>query len=87
MDNLRVRTGEPPDIRVGANSEDKTNFDPGTQVGLHDDTLFLSFDIAHSFPRPSFQTGLPQRPIQRRRRLPLVMDITPFLLMCYLGHT
>jgi hypothetical protein len=32
MDNLRARTGAPPWIRVGANSEDKTFFDPNTEV-------------------------------------------------------
>ncbi|TFL04901.1 hypothetical protein BDV98DRAFT_561154 [Pterulicium gracile] len=28
FDNLRALTGSPPDVRVGANSEDRTNFNP-----------------------------------------------------------
>lgn len=32
LDNLQKLTGEPPFIRIGADSEDHTNFDFGTQV-------------------------------------------------------
>ncbi len=32
LDNLRIKTGSPPHIRIGANSEDRTIFDPDIQV-------------------------------------------------------
>jgi len=37
LDNLKKLTGEPPQIRIGANSEDRTNFDRNVQVS--DDSL------------------------------------------------
>ena len=33
LDNLKQLTGEPPQIRIGGNSEDHTNFDQNVQVG------------------------------------------------------
>lgn len=33
LDNLKQLTGEPPQIRIGANSEDHTNCDDSVQVG------------------------------------------------------
>lgn len=43
LDNLRQFTGEPPWIRIGADSEDHTNFDAETQVrsigGLHNQLI------------------------------------------------
>jgi len=39
LDNLKQLTGEPPWIRIGADSEDHTNFNPNTRcvcaLGLH----------------------------------------------------
>lgn len=32
FDNLRALAGSPPHVRVGANSEDRTNFDPAIKV-------------------------------------------------------
>lgn len=32
LDNLRALSGEPPMIRIGANSEDHTNFNPNVKV-------------------------------------------------------
>lgn len=32
LDNLRLKSGAPPHIRIGANSEDRTIFDPNVQV-------------------------------------------------------
>ena len=37
LDNLKKFTGEPPQIRIGANSEDRTNFNQKVQVS--DDPL------------------------------------------------
>ena len=33
LDNLKQLTGQPPQIRIGANSEDRTNCDDSVQVG------------------------------------------------------
>jgi hypothetical protein len=35
LDNLKQLTGEPARIRIGANSEDRTNFNPSVQVWLY----------------------------------------------------
>jgi hypothetical protein len=35
LDNLKQLTGEPARIRIGANSEDRTNFNPSVQVRLY----------------------------------------------------
>ncbi|KAF7967476.1 hypothetical protein HWV62_34077 [Athelia sp. TMB] len=35
LENLRQKTGEPPWIRIGADSEDHTNFNAATQVRTH----------------------------------------------------
>jgi hypothetical protein len=35
LDNLRQLTGVPPWIRIGADSEDHTNFNPNTQVCIY----------------------------------------------------
>lgn len=32
LDNLKISSGKPPFIRIGANSEDRTNFNPNVQV-------------------------------------------------------
>jgi len=35
LDNLGTLTGEPPRIRIGANSEDRTVYDPNVQASCH----------------------------------------------------
>ena len=35
LDNLKQLTGEPARIRIGADSEDRTNFNPSVQVWLY----------------------------------------------------
>ena len=35
LDNLKQLTGEPARIRIGADSEDRTNFNPSVQVRLY----------------------------------------------------
>lgn len=35
LDNLNQITGEPPHIRIGANSEDHTNFGSDVEVSIH----------------------------------------------------
>jgi hypothetical protein len=65
MDNLRARTGEPPWIRVGANSEDKTFFDPNTEVSppasFNTSDLMRSSQFSSAiFPNYSSTTPYPE---------------------------
>ncbi|KAF8900153.1 glycoside hydrolase family 79 protein [Gymnopilus junonius] len=48
LDNLKQLTGEPPHIRIGADSEDRTNFNPNVQFAQ---------DV---FPAPSTVTPYPE---------------------------
>lgn len=41
LENLKQITGEPPWIRIGADSEDHTNFNPATEVCLPPKTASL----------------------------------------------
>ena len=41
LDNLKVLTGEPPWIRIGADSEDHTNFNPQTLVCVALETVLI----------------------------------------------
>ena len=58
LDNLRQLTGIPPQIRIGADSEDRTNFNPNVQVSrlsvsfrhtsLHTNILVFSRRLSRS---------------------------------------
>ena len=64
LDNLKQLTGEPPQIRIGANSEDHTNFGQDVQVNVF--TLHGSWtQIKFSFLKPYFPHLLPMFLTQR----------------------
>lgn len=50
LDNLRQLTGEPPWIRIGADSEDHTNFNPNIQ---YSDTIFPTYTQIVPYPEAS----------------------------------
>ncbi|KAF8349020.1 glycoside hydrolase family 79 protein [Amanita rubescens] len=47
LDNLRIKTGSPPYIRIGANSEDRTIFDPNVQFSA---TTFPPYTTTVPYP-------------------------------------
>ncbi|KAJ7459673.1 glycoside hydrolase family 79 protein [Mycena latifolia] len=47
LDNLKQRTGEPPWFRIGADSEDRTNFNPNIQIVVVGDGYY---QIADNLP-------------------------------------
>jgi hypothetical protein len=50
LDNLRLKSGAPPHIRIGANSEDRTIFDPNVQVwSWYQKHIYLIMYVAISF--------------------------------------
>ncbi|TDL25597.1 glycoside hydrolase family 79 protein, partial [Rickenella mellea] len=50
LDNLRRLTGQPPGIRIGANSEDHTNFNPNVQFSQ---AIFPAFTAQTPYPEAS----------------------------------
>ncbi|TDL22456.1 hypothetical protein BD410DRAFT_839887 [Rickenella mellea] len=50
LDNLKLRTGHPPSIRIGADSEDHTDFDPSVQFS---ETVFPAITTAKPYPEAS----------------------------------
>lgn len=74
LDNLRGLSGEPPFIRIGANSEDHTNYNPNVKVcSCHRVTrsmnacLIFIGDATH-LPRPYCHSSLPRGSRHRRWR-------------------
>jgi hypothetical protein len=45
LDNLKQLTGEPPWIRIGADSEDHTNFNPNTKVCMRFGITYDKYDL------------------------------------------
>ncbi|KAF8734682.1 hypothetical protein AX14_003112 [Amanita brunnescens Koide BX004] len=50
LDNLRLKTGFPPHIRIGANSEDRTIFDPNVEFAVDE---FPSYTATVPYPEAS----------------------------------
>ena len=49
LDNLKQLTGEPPRIRIGADSEDRTNFNPSVQVRLYISSIWVQTVVLMHF--------------------------------------
>lgn len=50
LDNLKQITGQPPHIRIGANSEDHTDFNPNVQVGRSSRLVYLHLQTQECTP-------------------------------------
>jgi hypothetical protein len=72
LENLRYLTGVPPQIRIGANSEDHTNFNPCAKVTPPCLFIISSDRENHRrLPNLSFLHRLRRHPIRKRRTSPL----------------
>ena len=68
LDNLNSITGEPPHIRIGANSEDHTDFSNNVKVRLHSQIKELRITCISplSLPRIYFPLSLLLSPTQKQ---------------------